>query len=70
MHHSPREYGLSSSRWSLQHLAEVSFRTGLTKRQVSYETIRTALKRLGLNWKQMRAQISFYDAHYTLKKTS
>ncbi len=55
---SPREYGYDTGVWSLERLAEVSYRKGLTPEKFSYEAIRKALKRLGLNWRQARKYIS------------
>ena len=51
---SPRDFGLPTSRWTLGGLATLSAARGLTPGLVSDETIRNALKRLGLNWQRAR----------------
>lgn len=66
---SPRAFGKSRTTWTQTLLAQVAFEEGLTAQQVSYETIRQALKRLGANWKRAKHFISSPDPQYTLKKT-
>ncbi len=68
LHQSPRTVGKDTSVWTLALLAEVSFEQGLTATQVSLETIRRALARLGANWKRAKQWITSPDPHYTLKK--
>jgi hypothetical protein len=50
LHQSPRTFGKPTSRWTLALAAEVSCAQGLTPRLVSDETIRLALRRLGVAW--------------------
>jgi transposase len=50
LHHSPRNFGKDSSLWTLQMAAQASFEKGLTQRQVSGETIRATLARMGVRW--------------------
>jgi transposase len=50
LHQSPRIYGKQTSVWTLALAAQVCQELGLTERQVSIETIRLALKRLGVGW--------------------
>ncbi len=52
LHQSPRTFGKPTSRWTLALAAEVSFAEGLTPRLVSDETMRIALRRLGVAWKR------------------
>ena len=66
--HSPRHFGQKTSLWTLQGLAEVSFAQGITSRQVSDETIRRALRKLGENWKRAKKRISSPDPRYGQKK--
>ncbi len=66
---SPRDFKKDSSLWTLELLAEVSYEQGLSTRKVSYETIRTALKELGVNWKRAKHWLSSSDAHFAHKKT-
>jgi hypothetical protein len=40
LHRSPREFGKEMSLWTMEMAALVSFEEGLTKEQVSGETIR------------------------------
>jgi hypothetical protein len=48
---SPRAYGIEHSLWSLERLAQVCDAEGLAARVVSYETMRDALQRAGIDWK-------------------
>ena len=66
---SPRKYGKDSSLWTLEKLAEVSFEEGITESQVSYEAVRQALKRMGINWKRAKHWITSPDPHYEHKKS-
>jgi len=68
LHHSPRTFGKPTSVWTLQLAAEVSFAEGITPQQVSDETIRGALKALGVSWKRAKHWITSPDPHYTRKK--
>ncbi len=70
LHHSPREFGKPTSLWTLELLAEVSYEQGLTEKKVSIETVRLALRRLGIQWKRAKKWITSPDPHYTHKKTS
>jgi hypothetical protein len=42
---------------------------GITAERVSYETIRDALKRLGVGWRRAKMWITSPDPQYALKKT-
>ena len=61
LHQSPRSFGKDTSVWTLDLAAEVSFAQGLTPRLVSDETIRTALKPLGVRWKRAKHWITSPD---------
>ena len=69
LHHSPREFGKSSSVWTLELAAEVSFAQGLTPRPVSGETIRANVQRLDIQWQRAKRWITSPDPAYTRKKT-
>jgi len=69
LHESPRKYGKSTSVWTLELAAEVSFEQGLTAGQVSGETIRTVLKRLDVGWQRAKQWITSPDPAYARKKT-
>jgi transposase len=51
LHHAPWQFGQARSTWSLPMVAEVCQERGLTKALVSDETIRNAIKRLGIRGK-------------------
>ena len=68
MHNSPRHYGQPASLWTLKGLAEVSYAEGISSREVSTETIRRTLKKLGENWNRVKKRISSPDPKYEVKK--
>ena len=68
LHQSPRTYGKKTSVWTLALAAEVCQELGLTERQVSIETIRLALKRLGVGWQRAKDWITSPDPDYARKK--
>jgi transposase len=68
LHRSPRDFGKPTSLWTLQLAAEVAFAVGITERQLSDETIRQALKRLGVGWKRAKTWITSPDPAYARKK--
>jgi hypothetical protein len=63
VHESPRQYGYPNSLWTLSQLAEVSY----SREKVSHETVRHALMKRGLNWRQAREHISRPDSQYEQK---
>jgi transposase len=69
LHRSPRDFGKPTSLWTLELAAEVAFAEGITERQLSDETIRQALKRLGVGWKRAKTWITSPDPAYARKKT-
>ena len=52
LHQRPRAFGKPQSTWTLRLAADVCWERGLTPYQVSLETIRQVLKRLGVNWRR------------------
>ena len=68
LHQSPRTFGKPTSVWTLELAAEVSFAEGITAEQVSGETIRQAIGRLGVRWKRAKQWITSPDPEYTRKK--
>jgi transposase len=68
LHQSPRQCGKARSTWTLQMVAEVAKERGLTKRLVSDETIRNALRRMHVRWKRARDWITSPDPQYVRKK--
>src|SRR3954464_13739558 len=69
LHQSPRQFGKVRSTWTLALAAEVCAEHGITAERVSYETIRDALKRLGVGWRRAKTWITSPDPQYALKKT-
>ena len=68
LRHSPRDFGIEDTFWTLEYAAEVSFEQGLTERRVSGETIRATLERLGLRWQRAKHFIESPDPEYARKK--
>jgi transposase len=68
LHQSPRSFGKTTSIWTLDLAAEVCFAQGITKRKVSDETIRSALKHLKVSWKRAKHWITSSDPDYLRKK--
>ncbi len=68
LHESPRAFGKASSLWTLGLAAEVSVAEGITREQVSDETIRRAIRRLGVSWKRAKHWITSPDPQYARKK--
>jgi transposase len=69
LHHSPRDFDKPTSLWTLELAAEVSFEQGVAAAQVSDETIRATLVRLGIQWKRAKQWITSPDPEYVRKKT-
>src|SRR4051812_45329535 len=69
LHQSPRQFGKARSTWTLALAAAVCAEHGITAERVSYETIRDALKRLGVGWRRAKTWITSPDPQYALKKT-
>jgi transposase len=68
LHRSPRDFGKPTSLWTLALAAEVAVAQGITARPVSDETIRQAIKRLGIGWKRAKRWITSPDPAYLRKK--
>ena len=68
IHRSPRDFGKPTGLWTLALLADVSFSEGLTEKEVSNETVRQTLKKLGIRWKRAKKWLSGPDPHYARKK--
>ena len=70
LHRSPCTFGLNTSLWTLDLAAQISFQQGLTEREVSGETIRQTLLKLGVQWKRAKRWITSPDRGYLRKKAS
>jgi transposase len=68
LHESPRTFGKPTGVWTLDLVAEVSFAEGITAERVSDETIRQAMKRLGVGWERAKTWITSPDPAYLRKK--
>ena len=68
LHRSPRDFQKPTSIWTLALAAEVALAEGITARPVSDETIRQALKRMGVGWKRAKTWITSPDPAYLRKK--
>jgi transposase len=68
LHRSPRDFGKPTGLWTLALAAEVALAEGITARPVSDETIRQAIKRLGVGWKRAKTWITSPDPAYVRKK--
>ncbi|HEX4206401.1 MAG TPA: hypothetical protein VHZ51_19815 [Ktedonobacteraceae bacterium] len=68
LHQRPRIFGKATSQWTLELAAEVCFEQRLTVSQVSIETIRLALKRLGVGWQRAKPWITSPDPEYLREK--
>lgn len=68
LHQRPRSFDQPTSVWTLPLAAEVSFAQGLTAEQVTGETIRATLARLGVSWQRAKQWITSPDEAYARKK--
>lgn len=68
VHQSPRAFGLPTSVWTLDRVAQIAFAQGLIPQLVCDETIRDAMKRLGVGWKRAKRWITSPDPAYARKK--
>ncbi len=69
LHRPPRDFGFKTSLWTLDLVAKECVKQGWATIQVSGETIRQTLKRLGINWKRAKHWITSPDPQYQVKKT-
>lgn len=68
LHQSPRTFGHPTSLWTVALLADTCSTLGITPRRVSDETIRLALRRLGVRWQRAKQWITSPDPAYARKK--
>src|SRR4051795_838075 len=69
LHQSPRQFGRARSTWTLALAAEVCAEHGITAERVSLETIRDALKRLGVGWRRAKTWITSPGSPARTRKT-
>ncbi len=70
LHQSPRNFGKETSRWTLDLAAEVSFENDLVAAQITGETIRATLQRMGVKWTRAKHWITSPDPEYERKKNA
>jgi hypothetical protein len=68
LHRRPREFGKPTGLWTLALVAEVCHEKGWTPRVLAAETVRQALRRLGVGWKRAKHWITSPDPEYAKKK--
>jgi transposase len=68
LHQSPRTLGKPTSLWTLSLAAHVCHERGWTRRRLSGEALRLALKRLGVSWKRAKHWLTPPDPAYARKK--
>jgi hypothetical protein len=68
LHRSPRTCGKPRSTWTLALVAEVCHERGWTPRVLAIETIRHAIRRLGVAWRRAKHWITSPDPAYARKK--
>jgi hypothetical protein len=68
LHQSPRGFGKPRSTWTLGLVAQVCHAQGWTPRVLSLDTIRLAIRRLGVSWKRAKHWITSPDPAYARKK--
>ncbi len=69
LHRDPRKFGKEDTFWSLEYAAEqASFEQGITERQVSGQSIRATLARLGVRSEKAKRWIESPDPEYARKK--
>ena len=67
LHQSPRTFGHPTSVWTLDLAADTCATLGITPRRVSDETIRLAIRRLGVRWQRAKQWITSPDPEYARK---
>jgi transposase len=68
VHQSPRNFGKKRSTWTLQFLADTCAEIGIVDSEVSDETVRKTLKRMGVTWRRAELWMTSPDHHYVQKK--
>jgi hypothetical protein len=68
LHQTPRAFDKPRSTWTLALVAQVCHDKGWTSRALSIETIRQAIRRLGVSWRRAKHWITSPDPAYARKK--
>jgi transposase len=67
LHQPPRAFGHPRSTWTLALLARAAHAEGLSPTELSIETVRRALLRLGVGWKRAKRWLTSPDPAYAQK---
>lgn len=70
LHRSPRDFDHPTSLWTLELAAQTCAAVGITPYQVSIETLRQALRQLGLTWRRAKHWITSPDPEYVKKNSA
>jgi transposase len=70
LHRSPRDFDHPTSVWTLELAAQTCATLGITPYQVSIETLRQALRQLGLTWRRAKHWITSPDPAYVKKNSA
>ncbi len=70
LHQSPRAFGRPTSLWTLALAAAVAHERGLTAARVSDETVRQAVRRLGIGWERAKHRITSPGPRYAREKSA
>src|SRR3954470_22289676 len=70
LHQPPRAFGHARGTWTLTLLARVAHAEGLSPTELSVETVRQALLRLGVGWKRARRWPTSPDPAYAQKNVA
>jgi transposase len=65
---TPRALGHDTSLWTLALLAETCWQAGISRRPVSVDSVRRALKSVGIQWRRAKQWGRSPDPHYDHKK--
>src|SRR5919206_2304713 len=67
LHQPPRAFGHARSTWTLDLLAREAHGQGLSPTELSVETVRQALLRLGVGWRRAKRWLTSPDPAYAQK---
>jgi hypothetical protein len=65
---TPRAFGQDTSLWTLELLAETCWQEKISRRPVSVDGLRRALKSVGVQWRRAKKWIRSPDPHYQHRK--
>jgi len=68
MRQTPRVFGHDTSLWTLNLLAETCWQEKISRRPVNVDSVRGALKSVGIQWRRAKRWIRSPDPHYAHKK--